>query len=334
MNYKTGIKRIIILPLLIIALTGCNENNIVNKRPMPSADEYEKKDHQKVMVSTGDLCPTFELDAKMEGYSVTTYCGLEETMEIDEILVEEGSEVKKGDVLIKFKEEDEQTEERYRELEDRLKEDELLISHLENEALIDPKSDYYTDYKMILNDIELINVQLEEIDRRRDKLTYVATDDGTIAFIAKELYNGYAKKSDTLMKSIKGSEYYTATTEEDYDFKIGDKYDGQSGSAKALLEIVDIKKDGKVTTVSFMPAEGERIISDIAEYKITLSKEAMKNVLYVDSAAVMDNDGKAFVYIVDDEGYIRAKEIAVRCVVDDKSIIESGLEGGEWVAID
>lgn len=325
---------ILIIPVLAIILTGCSDENVLVQRPTVFINQFEKRVHTKVEVVKGDISPTFTLTAELEDYEETSYGGLEDTMEVDQLFVEEGSEVKKGDVLITFKADDEETDKKRRDYVERMKEDELLIEHLERNALIDQKSDYYTDYSMLKNDLELLKTSIEEIDKEMEKLTVIATADGMVTYISKDLYNGYAKSAQPLLKTANGSDYFKAVTKEQYDFKIGDEYIAQTMVTSFKLLVADVIKEGADTTVYFSPIEADNLLGLGEQCQITIKKDMIKDTIYVDSQAIRSNENGNFVYVVDEDGFLTAKKVVVKCVVDTDTVIESGLEGGEWVAID
>jgi hypothetical protein len=59
----------------------------------------------------------------------------------------------------------------------------------------------------------------------------------------------------------------------------------------------------------------------------------MKDVVYVDSAAINTVDDKCFVYVLDENGYRDAVFVETGDVVDSYTIITAGLNGGEQVTV-
>lgn len=330
-NKKLLLTLVVIMSALI---SGCKTDSDMTEEISVSVDEYSRKIHEKTQVQVGDISPVFTVDIKEDGYSVSSYGGLEETLEVAELLVEEGSYVKKGDVLIRFKETNDDIEKLRKEYISRIDEDKLLIEHLERLAILDPDSNYYTDKLLMENDIKLMSDKIEELDRKKERLIYRATDDGIVEFISKELLRGYAPKSETLIRTVSGTNMYIATTDEDFQFEIGSTYDAVYGLATVKMEIVDVSEKNGLKKVVFKPLEKQNVLSTSEEYHVTIEKEIMPNSVYVDSKAIRSVGKDDYVYILNDEGIMIAKQVKVKCVTGDNSIIEEGLQGGEWVALD
>lgn len=317
----------------IMATAGCADNSIVSEEAKVTHEEYNRKIHERTQVMVGDISPEFEIILKEDGYEVTTYGGLEETMEIDELLVEEGQQVQAGDVLIRFKQDDEESDKKRIEYVNRMEEDQLLIDHLNRLAVIDPKSNYYTDALMMQNDIDLMRVKIEEIDRKKERLTYTATVDGTVSFMSKDLFNGYAPASEALIRTVRGSDSFVAVTEESYNFKVGDEYTANAGVASVTMVIEEVIESGSQKTILFRPKSNDVNIGDYDQYRVNIVKDVMSDVVYVKSAALKEVGDKTYAYIIDDNGFLVAREVKVKCVTGEDSIIEEGLIGGEWVAL-
>jgi hypothetical protein len=77
-------------------------------------------------------------------------------------------------------------------------------------------------------------------------------------------------------------------------------------------------------------------MSAVAEQEtltIQIEKSVMKDVVYVDSAAINTVDDKSFVYVLDENGYRDAVFVETGDVVDSYTIITAGLNGGEQVTV-
>lgn len=324
---------VVFLMVVLSLLTACKENNLTDREIKPVKEKYERKTHEKVQVTSGDIVPSFTLKITQDDYAVTTYGGLEETMEIDELFVEEGDRVSAGDVLIRFKEDNKEDEEKRIQYVNRIEEDELLIEHLKKLAGIDNESNYYTDMLMLENDIELTKIKVDELDKKKEKLSFVAMENGVVDFVSKDLTNGVAPQNETLLRTVKGSDSFSAVTSEDYEFSIGQIITADSALLKQDFEITDIREESGQTVLSLKPSgDGSNATSE--EYSAVIEKEMMRNVVYVHNSAIKSVGDKTYVYIIDENGFLYAREVIVNCVVSDYCVIESGLEGNEWVAID
>ena len=137
-----------------------------------------------------------------------------------------------------------------------------------------------------------------------------------------------------------GSSNYTVTTDDTYEFKVGDEYEADYEVAKYNMKVIDVKKytddaTGKdMQTILFEPVDNMAGISEDNKLTMTIHKPVIKNVVYVPEKAVCEkSEGQYYVYTINDDGYRLAVDVTVGETVDGSTIIKSGLTAGEQVTI-
>lgn len=199
------INRMILIGLTIIiiislSLAGCGSSSLTS-RPVVEIAGYEKDTYKTETVQRGDIEPVLTLKLEPDNRKVTTYGSLEETMEVDEILVEVGDKVSAGDVLVSFtSKDDEERDEKLNDYNRRLSEDELLLEHYMRLSAIDTETDYLNDIEMLTNDIELMNIYIEELNELKSAMYLKCDEEGVVNYISDDLYKGVAPKMKALIK--------------------------------------------------------------------------------------------------------------------------------------
>ena len=74
------------------------------------------------------------------------------------------------------------------------------------------------------------------------------------------------------------------------------------------------------------PPEGDML-------DMTIRKEKLKDVVYVEKGAVHSKDGEEFVYLISPEGFLDPVYVQTGEEIEDVVVIKSGLSGGEKVAV-
>jgi hypothetical protein len=130
-----------------------------------------------------------------------------------------------------------------------------------------------------------------------------------------------------------GSDNYVAETTDNYDFKVGDIFTAKSGVVSYEMQLTEIDDDETKRTLYFKPVSDMSAVAEQETLTIQIEKSVMKDVVYVDSAAINTVDDKSFVYVLDENGYRDAVFVETGDVVDSYTIITAGLNGGEQVTV-
>ena len=327
--------------LFIIFLSGCG-NSDVNTVKEIQKTIYQKVSYNTAKVEKGDMEPIITLTLTPDVVETIDYSVNEEKLEVDEILVNAGEKVTQGQVLVTFKAED--IKKAIEEYGDEVKKNQLLLDHYTRLANVDKKKDYKVEIEKLTDDVDLAKLYLDEEMQRLNSCSIIAEKGGAISYISKALSEGYVAPATCMVTEICGKGTYSAETNDNYDFQIGDTYTAVSGSLDCEMKVVDIinndennVSDNDTATamrkIIFEPTGNFIDASGQDNFELTIKKASLKNVVYVAKDAIHEKEGKEFVYLVSKDGFLDATYIQTGEQVDSLVEIKSGLSGGEEVAL-
>lgn len=329
---KTG-KAITLWIMVVLILSGCGKADIAG-RPQMKITEYEKANYQTSYVLRSDVTPVLSLTLNSCDRDTRAYGMLEETLGVEEILVEIGDEVKPGDVLVTFSsKDDEKREEQMRTYNTRREEDLLLIEHYTTLQNLAPERDYQTDIDLLNDDVKLMDVYIDELNRQQAEMSLTADIEGIVTDINKDMYKGYATAASALVRVMFGTDKFKAETEDPYEFRIGDVYEARAGKATADMRVTGVEKDGGVQTVFFVPEGDSSALDGATLVFMDIQKPVIKDAVYVEKSAIVVVDFTEYVYLIDDNGFRSVRQVESGSRFGDYVVITSGLEGGEQVVI-
>lgn len=201
---------------------------------------------------------------------------------------------------------------------------------------IDAAADYEADIKMLKQDIYVAQLYIEEAQGRLADYQIVAKESGTVTEISDFLQNGYYKPGVVFMREVCGTGNYTAETEDEELFTVGEVYTAKDRVAAYEMRLLDIT-DGVLT---FEPLSDMSAAMDLIELTLTVEKPKLTDVVYVDKDAVQlkeGEDGEAdfcFVYVMKENGFREAVPVTTGDSVDEYVVIKEGLNGGEKVTLE
>jgi multidrug efflux pump subunit AcrA (membrane-fusion protein) len=326
--------------LIALSLTGCGSNQSISVVVIPN-ETYERMTYSSTEVYKGDLSPSLTLKLKVSDFEKINYSIKDDGLEVDKLYVSVGDKVSAGDVLVSFK--SDEIKENIESYQERLQQNELLITHYTNLMKINPDNNYTKDIEMLNEDIQVETLYIEEAQKRLEAYSIVAERSGTITEISEYLQCGYAVQGVTMLTEACGSDNYVAEITDNYDFKVGDTFTAESGVAGYEMKLAEIddgegdnsdnnEASGK-RTLHFEPVSDMSAVSEQDTLTIQIEKPVMKDVVYVDSAAINTADDKSFVYVLDENGYRDAVFVETGETVDSYTIITAGLNGGEQVTL-
>lgn len=334
MNKTVYAKKICILLtgiLCIASLSGCGSKKGSQVKEIKKAI-YQKAVYETVKAQKGDIEPTAVLILTPDEVEQVDYTVDEENLEVDEILVNVGEDVKQGQTLVTFKAEDiRKAIEKYSsEVENK----QLLLDHYTRLANVEKKKDYKVEIAELTDDVNLAKLYLEEEMERLNRCSIIADRDGTVSYISKVLMNGYVAPSTCMVSEVCGKGTYACTTEDKYNFEVGDIYMASNDSMECEMQILSIADtESGARKIVFEPTTDFFVPSGEDTFTITIKKNSLKNAVYVVSKAIHEKDNKQFVYVVSDSGFLDAVYVTTGEYVDDYVEIKSGLNGGEEVAV-
>lgn len=315
----------VLLCTVILFFTGCTAQStqvvIIDREP------YERTGYQTTEVQKGDLQPKLELKLTADGYEQIIYDATNTNLQLDKVYVSVGDKVKKGDLLVAFRSESiQKIMDSYSEQADQ---NQLLVEHYTNLMRIDKTLDYSSDIKMLKQDIEVAKLYIAEAKEKLEGYQIVAKRDGTITEMNEFLQKGMFVPGRKQITQVCGSGNYTSNKPDNYVISVGEVYQATVGVASYELMVKKITK----SQVIFEPISDMSAVSEDDELTMVITRETMKNVVYVDAAAVQEGIDSYYVYVVDEDGYRDAVEVKRGERVDDYYVINDGLSGGEKVTL-
>lgn len=365
-NTKMLLKRGITLACLTMCLAGCGEYTETAEVEIPRKI-YQKSEYVTTTVNRGDMKPELVLKLKAQVADQVKYSVNLLDAEVEEVYVTTGEKVEKGQLLVSFK-----SEKTKKEIEDysaELEEKQLMLEHYTRMSLYDLQPrDYYVkekkeyplyqeqedninaerdadnkrrkavDYDLTIeqlqSDVNLASMYLEEANARLEECQIRAEEDGVISFISQGLMSGYVEPGAMVITEITGESSYVAYTIDTYDFQIGDTYEAEDESSSYKMTVSEVSEESSGTrTIVFVPDSTLLDPPDNDSLVMTIQKQQLKDVVYVDAKAVNTVNDRSMVYLVSPEGFLDVREVELGEQVDDVVVIKSGLDGNEKVAI-
>ena len=218
--------------------------------------------------------------------------------------------------------------------------DQMLIEHYQKLMQIDGSEDYSDDIASLKEDIQIADTYIKEQNEKMKEYCLIAEKDGTVTYVNEWLGYGYASSSDNLVTVASGSSNYTATTDDDYEFKKGDVYQADYEVASYDMKVIDVsqyedKATGKqMQKILFEPVDSMAGISEEDVLTMTIHKPVISNVIYVDEKAINEkSEDNYYVFTINDDGFRTAVDVTIGETVDGYTIIKSGLKAGEQVTV-
>lgn len=317
----------------VLGITGCSDIE-KHRREEVYISEYEKITYETTEVERGDIIPTLQLDVVCDTFERKNYYPVHDEMEVDQVYVTEGDAVTEGDVLISFKSGD--IEEQISGYEDTLAQQQLLLEHYTNLAIIDTATDYTEQISMLKSDMEVTSLYISELQAKLDSYSIVAEAQGTVMAISDYLEYGIVNSNDNVITVIYGTGDYYGSTTDDYEFQVGEIYEATYAKSVYSLELISVEEttdeDGNtVTNLHFAIAMGG--VTEVEKMSMVIDKPTLSGVLYVPEDAVFEIEDKYYVYTIDENGFREAVPVTIGQTVDNKTIIETGLNEGDKVVI-
>ena len=324
--------------LLALILTGCG-NAAEDALVSPEIPEYNAMVPKTAEVIRGDLTPQYSARLDLLGYERVHYqftqAEYEEMygsyqLKIDEILVNVGDFVEKGEVMVSFH--SDMLDKQIRDYEKQIEDARLSIEHLKRLSAIDPTEDHSDEIASLNREIQVAGLYIDDIEETYRKLNLISESDGFVSFISTTLREGYVTPGSDLILVDKSRGLYTTEKTEGYDFKPGEIYTAHLGKVEHRVEVVETPEGEDSGKVYFMPLDGE---DEMPEKNLMLEFElpAVKDACYVNRQAVYDKDDIYFVYVVQENGMRRAVEVTPGDKIGNYLIIKEGLNGGENVEL-
>ena len=335
----------ILIASFALLLTGCGATK--KELADPKKTQYVKSVHSVETVQKGDMESSFSLTLKGADYEKIDYSvsiddiniGLETgDLSFDGCFVTLGQHVEKGDLLLSYT--DKKLDKELKGYEDSIGDNEALIDHYRELMEIDPSADHSDEIQALKDKNEVLYLYKAEAEKKRDNYRIYAKEEGTISFVYEGMNENYGRiwepgQRFNVISESTGTSVFSASTDEEYEFKVGDVYEATSSLNKYSMTVTDVEKTGSTSKITFVPTDENQSIQPDATLTLKINRPAMKDVVYVNAKAIRYTEAEApFVYTVDENGFRHAVLIEVGERIDNNVIILSGLNGGEEVSID
>ncbi len=338
MRRRKGVCFLLCAGLMVSFLGGCGAGGKRNEKPPVNIEPYEPMTYETVTVQSGDINPILELELKPDNFERKNYSVERDDYVLESINVSKGDKVKAGDIMVSFEaDEIQETIDSYTEQK---AESELLIEHYQKLMEIDPSVDYSADIASLRDDIEIADLYIEEQNEKKKEYCLIAERDGTVTFVSEWMQYGSVSASETLVTVVSGSSNYTATTDDNYEFQIGEIYQADFEMVSFDMKLIDIEQYEEDATgkhmqkLLFEPTTDMTGITETDTLVMTIHKPTIKNVVYVEEDAIITStSGDTYVYRVGEEGYRTAVFVKTGETIDGYTIIENGLSAGEQVTL-
>ena len=341
-----------------LLLSGCEDKD-VNELADLHREMYSKQEYVTTDVQRSKLDPVLNLDLKLETARQISYSVDMSDLEVDQVNVSIGEQVKAGQVLVSFKSENLKKE--IDELTFDLQEKKLMLEHYQKLAVLETKDKPYekiNDYERsilqgldvedqkyktfsygviiseLTDDVNLASLYLEEKQARLAACQVKAQEDGIITFISQNIVSGVVEPGVTFAIEACGENQFVVETSDNYEFVEGATYTGFTSEGDPLdVSVLSSEPSDDGQKVVFSPVSDIIDPTSTDHLYLSIRKESLDNVIYVDSKAIYKKNDDYFVYVVDDQGFLTATYVVCGEEVDNNTIIKSGLNGNEKVAI-
>lgn len=323
-------RQISLLLLVGCVLMGCGQAEEVNTTHL-AVSSYEKINYDWIVMERRDINPQLELGLTSGTYEKKMYFPEYDEMTVDKVNIAVGDLVKKGDVMISFKSGD--MEDTLMDLKGSLGQKELLLEHFGNMDEIKSTDRSKLDINQLKADIEADKQEIKEFEAKIASYNMIAEGTGIISSVSQGLENQTVKKGQSLVTVIYGDETFHTQTTDDYPFEVGARYEAEYGATTYPIELISMEEENGAKNLLFkaISAEGEYCSRD--RLNLILKKDVLKNVLAVPQESVVYVEDKAYVYLLDDDGFREAVSVTCGQTVEGVTIITSGLTEGDRVVI-
>ena len=332
--FRRNMPKIILILVAIAALTIISE---IPKRNDNTAASKPAPVNVKVMNVTAEseFADTFKLPAVIEPNKIVTISA-EIDGRIEDIPVEEGSNVKTGDLLIKLN-----TDLILPQLEmaeAQLKRDEIEYQRMVN--LVEKEATAQSDLDNAMTNLAVSRAQLDEIKARLERSSITASTNGVLNQIPVEegeyIQTGMSVAEIVDNETVK---VIVEVPERDISFFTTGK------EAEVYVEYRDIEKvlTGTITFISELADEltrstrveitlpnKEKYMRSGQIVRVAMTRQILKDAILIPLSAVIPMEHGNVVYVVNsNEAKRRDVEIEIGITKGDNVLVKNGLKPGE-----
>ena len=349
--------------LSLLMLSGCGEKDMDALVP-PKDVTYTGVEQDTAVVEKGDISPVFEKVINLAGAEETTY-RIEKNKyddmvamykaEFGKLHVAVGDYVHAGDTLVSFT--SERLNKELKENQDNKAQAVLQKEHYQNLMQLDSSLDYSYEISNLDEQIKVADMYISDVNSTYSSINIIAEGDGVVSFVDPSLEDGFMSVGVPLIRVSVDAGYYEmdltedgdtassgdALTTTDVEFHVGDRFKAKTYLSEYEVEVIgdptQTNEEGEESTPTDAIISGKvyfKLLGDetLKENTLMLTAEMpeIKNALYVDKKAIIENEGRNYVYKDVDGEYI-ATEVTVGANIGQYVIIKEGLEEGDVVSL-
>ena len=349
----------------VLSLTACSGSAGDDELVILYGEEETEEVAGDLPVEYADVVRTQSISVRYRAAVTVDLAFDVERVKIDSVLVTNGEEVKRGQLLISLVNNTDIEAERENILyqierlelqKGRLldqKEYDITLARFniamdgklggdekkeaEKEALEEIDKKYYYSIQEIEDSIAIQYLKLEYLEKNNVDHNIYAPMDGIVEYLREGLEGTTTVIGKTVITLKDPDDMYffasdpLATTYlEGMDSVIITPNGGSGVQYEAVPEVLE---DGSGLKFILTGDSATESIAEGTNGNIVLEIGRRDNVLSVPKAAVHRAGEQTYVYVVDEDGYRRYKEVVIGLEGDDRTEIISGLEAGERVAV-
>lgn len=333
------------LVVLIVVFVSCRNNSPQNEEPSEfPITKIIRKDTilQKEYVSDIRAFRNVEIRARVQGY-------------LDHIYVDEGQEVKKGQLLFRINDEEYQAALAQAKANLKNAEAEADAMQLEMDRvkiLVDKKVVSETELRLAKSKCDAAKARIEEARSaeahmviRLSHTSIRSPFDGTIDRLPFKI--GSLIDEGTLLTTVSDTHimhaYFKVSENEYLEFRkkkedsreeevVLELADGTDHRYKGKIETMEGEFEATTGTIAFRASFPNRdhLLKHGSSGKVRLTNE-VKGILLVPQKATFEIQDKTYVYVVDDKNTVRMKSFIPKMRFSHFYIVQSGLQEGDQV---
>ena len=346
------------------SLYGCTRTNEESEPVLLVTEETEEDVAGNLPAEYTDVVSTMSIGVRYRTAATQDLSFDVERAKIDSVLVTPGETVRRGQLLITL-ETDTDTEAEREDLLYQIERIELLKQQVEhqieyektverfNHAMDTPLTDeknkkleetlaaidekYYFTLADYDDQIAICNLKLYNLEFNNNDHNIYAGMDGIVEYVREGLEGSQTVIGRTVI-TIKDPDdmYFYASDVGALEYLEGmdSVIISVNGSAASEYEAIpELTEDEKGLRFILTGDSASAIIAENTNGSINIELGRKNNVLSVPKAAVHRAGDKVYVYVVDEDGYRRYREVQIGLEGDDRTEIISGLSAGEIVAV-
>lgn len=361
MNISRKISSVVAACFLAVSiLGGCGQVEEQTEGPVIEK-ETEPISYELAVVAKGNIQKTLKVKCTYTQVKDQTVSFSLSGKKISDVYVEEGDQVEKGQLLAQLSGANKKAE--MEDLEYRIARNKLLLEHATineefdistlwlkaiyqgnatqsvMEPLVERIQQNYRYQKEDLQDaISIDELQLKQLKEEVAESYVYAEFDGTVTWVREGLEGSTSVRGEKIMTVIDGTECVFITELDDYEGifaeGVGVPMSVTFGTGKGDYVVYPHQMEKWGETQIFQLPEDVDVIMEVGTTgTITVVTDKRDDVLYLPSKVIHRADGKAFVYVVSEDGMRQVKWIETGMETTSETEIVSGLELGEKVVI-